>query len=159
MNFQSSFVSSDYVLLADLQAGQVRVLLENLKIPHLITPFENNYVDGALLDLVESPEDIVDIDSSLIKGIYARKFFNILKAWIDDGGRIPRSIITPSKQSSLDSVTTENAIKFIRADDGRRVPGSALTQSQPSSAQNTSPAKATSSFLYICNSWWRWNLM
>lgn len=102
--------SSDYILLADLQAGQVRVLLENLKIPQLITPFENNHVDGALLDLIESPEDIVDIDNSLVRVIYARKFFNILKSWTDNGRRIPSSILTPSQPSSLASATPVKVI-------------------------------------------------
>jgi hypothetical protein len=93
---QNSSVA-EFVALVDLQAEQVRVVLENLKIPQLVAPFESNHVDGALLNLVESPEDIVDIDSSLIKGIFARSFFQQLKAWKEDGGRVPMRLLVTSQ--------------------------------------------------------------
>ena len=83
--------------LVDLQVEQIRAVLENLKIPQLIAPFESNHVDGALLNLAESPEDIVDIDRNLSKGIFARSFFQHLNAWKEDGGRVPMRLLVTSQ--------------------------------------------------------------
>ena len=96
---------AEFVPLVDLQVEQVRVVLENLKIPQLIIPFENNHVNGALLNLAESPEDIVDIDSSLIKPIFAKSVFQHLKAWKADGGRVPMCLLV-SSQPPLTTTTT-----------------------------------------------------
>ena len=92
-----------------MQSGQLRVILENLIIPQLIAPFENNHVDGSLLDMVESSDDIVDIDRNLIRGIYAKKFFNYVKAWKEDGGRIPSYLLIPS-QHSPSTLTVDNTV-------------------------------------------------
>ena len=88
--------------MVDVQPEQLWTILYNLQIPQLIPIFESNHVDGALLNMVGSLEDILSIDSSLpMKKIYAMKFFNFVKAWKDDGARIPRSLLITSPTQSV----------------------------------------------------------
>eukprot|EP01036_Dinobryon_divergens_P037255 gene37255-48704_t len=114
-----SSTASEFIPMKSIQPGQLRAILENLKISQLIAPFENNHVDGTLLDVVESSDDIVDIDRNLIRGIYAKKFFNFVKAWKEDGGRIPRSLLIPSQQSpSTPTVDTTITPTKISSEEG-----------------------------------------
>ena len=96
---------SDFIYMTDLKTEQLRTILDNLNLSQLVVPFENNRVDGTLLDGAESSDDIVDIDRSIIKGIYAKKFFKLLKSWKEDGGKIQRSLLVPSLQQPLRTLT------------------------------------------------------
>eukprot|EP01036_Dinobryon_divergens_P036858 gene36858-48073_t len=111
----SSSAASAFVYMVDVQPEQLQTILYNLQIPQLIPIFESNHVDGALLNMVGSLEDILSIDSSLpMKKIYAMKFFNFVKAWKDDGGRIPRSLlITSPTQSAIHIVDTSPRDQYI----------------------------------------------
>lgn len=89
-------------------------LLINIGLPKLVSPFQTNHVNGSVLSNVESPQDLIDLDTIEVKPIFAKTLFNKLVAWKkDDGWRIPVKLLVPQQSSHLKVAAMETPSKVF----------------------------------------------
>jgi len=115
-----SSTSGDNILLRDLSQEQVAAVVANLVLPCLIGPFQRLCVDGNMLsDCIDSHQDLVDLDSVEIKPVFAKKLFKALTAWRNDGGRVPRALLSTDTISQtvvkLSSTVSKNHLTHFRS--------------------------------------------
>ena len=83
--------------------------MTNLTLPSLVGPFQRLRVDGNMLnDVIDSFQDLVDLDNVEIKPVFAKLLFKKLTEWKKNDGKVPRALL------STDSVGINASSTVIR---------------------------------------------
>ena len=85
--------------------------MTNLTLPSLVGPFQRHHVDGNMLndnDVIDSFQDLVDLDNAEIKPVFAKLLFKKLTEWKKNDGKVPRALL------SSDSVGIKASSTVIR---------------------------------------------
>jgi len=81
----------------------------NLTLSSLVGPFQRLRVDGNILnDVIDSFQDLVDLDNVEIKPVFAKLLFKKLTEWKKNDGKVPRALL------STDSVDINASSTVIR---------------------------------------------
>ena len=69
--------------------------MTNLTLPSLVGPFQRLRVDGNMLnDVIDSFQDLVDLDNVEIKPVFAKLLFKKLTEWKKNDGKVPRALLS-----------------------------------------------------------------
>ena len=81
--------------------------MTNLTLPSQVGPFQRLRVDGNMLnDVIDSFQDLVDLDNVEIKPVFAKLLFKKLTEWKKNDGKVPRALLSTTDSVGINASST-----------------------------------------------------